>query len=684
MKKKYTIILLILMSMNMIVNAGTPVTGNTPQKNKAIDVSNFDTTVNPRNDFYNYVNGNWLKNNPIPPTENLWGSFNELREKNLKNMRIVLDDAAADKSAAPGSNKQKIRDFYNTGMDSVKREADGAKPLNDIFAKISAMRNTEDLVNILAYLQTIQVRNLFAFGVDQDDKSSTEMIVKLHQAGLGLPDRDYYFNTDENSVKIQKEYVNYIQRMFGLLGDTPDLVSQEAAMVMNLETELAKASRKRVELRDPELNYNKKTILELKTLVPNINWGNFFKDMGVDVAYVVVGQPDFFIEINNLIKTTPLGDWKNYLRYKVINSFAGDLSSNFVNENFHFYGTVLSGTKEIKPLWKRCLEATDGELGEALGKLYVEKFFSSQAKQRVNTMVDNLIAAYKDRINKVDWMSTETKQKAIEKLNLVMKKLAYPDKWKDYSSMDIKNDSYVLNAIRANMFDFKFNINKLGKPIDRTEWGMSPPTVNAYYNPAMNEIVFPAGIMQSPFFDPDADDAVNYGSMGAVIGHELTHGFDDQGCQYDAQGNLKNWWTEDDKAKFKAKTEILAKQFDQFVAIDTLHVNGHLTLGENLADLGGLTIAYYAYKKALADGTAKNEKIDGFTGEQRFFISWAQGWRTNFRPESLRKQVKTNPHSPGNFRVLGPLSNMPEFYAAFGVKQGDKMWKPENERAIIW
>ncbi len=685
MNYKIIYTLLVIVGMNITINAGNPGSAVTAEKFKAIDLSNFDTNAKASDDFYEYVNGNWLKNNPIPATERSWGSFNELREKNINNLHTILDETSLDKGAVQGSNKQKIRDFYSTGMDSVKRDADGAAPLKELFMKVNAMKNTTDLINTIGYLHSIGVKSLFNFYVTQDEKKSTEMICTFAQGGLGLPDRDYYVNTDEASVKIQQEYVDNIMKMLILLGDQEDMARKTAEGIFRLETAMAKASRKRVDMRDPELNYNKKTVAELKTLAPDFNWDSFFTSAGVSgIKDVIVGQPDFYKEVNELLKSTSINDWKNYLRWDIINTFASDLSDAFVKQDFYFYETILSGTKEMKPLWKRCLEATDGSMGEALGQLYVEKYFSADSKKRVNIMVDNLIAAYKDRINKLDWMSPATKKKAIEKLNVVMKKLAYPDKWRDYSTLDIKKDSYVQNVMRTHNFEFKRNINKLGKPVDRMEWQMTPPTVNAYYEPTLNEIVFPAGIMQTPFFNAMADDAVNYGCMGAVIGHELTHGFDDQGCQYDAQGNLNNWWTEDDKAKFKAKREILASQFDSFVAIDTVHVNGHLTLGENLADLGGLTIAYYAYEKACKDGNAKNEKIDGFTGEQRFFISWAQGWRTNMRPESLKKLVKTNPHSPPNFRVLGPLSNMKEFYQAFNIKQGDKMWRPENERAVIW
>ncbi len=681
---KYLITLAVIV-MSITTQAGTPGNAAIPEKFKAIDLKNFDTSANPRNDFYQYVNGNWLKNNPVPASESSWGSFNELREKNIKNLHIVLDEAAKDLKAPQGTNKQKIGDFYRSGMDSVKRNADGAAPLKDVFDRVAGIKNLEDFMTVNAYLHSVGVRSLFHFHVGQDDKISTEMITNFNQGGLGLPDRDYYLNDDDASKTIQNEYMSHLTLMFVLLGDQKQACIDNAATIVRIETELAKASRKRVELRDPELNYNKKSIAELKALMPNINWDNFFRNTGMNgLSSVIVGQPDFFTKVNEMLTSVSIADWKTYLRWNIINTFAGELSDAFVKQDFHFYETVLNGTKEMKPLWKRCLGATDGAMGEALGQLYVEKFFTAESKKRVNTMVENLIAAYKERINKLDWMSAETKIKAIEKLNIVMKKLAYPDKWRDYSSLDIRKDSYVQNVMRTHTFEFNRNIGKLGKPVNRAEWEMSPPTVNAYYNPSMNEIVFPAGIMQTPFFNAEADDAVNYGCMGAVIGHELTHGFDDQGSQFDANGNLKNWWTDDDKSKFKAKTEVLQKQFDAFVAIDDVHVNGKLTLGENIADLGGLTIAYYAYQKACKDGTAKNEKIDGFTGEQRFFISWTQGWRTNMRPEALKKLVKTNPHSPGNFRVIGPLSNMPEFFQAFGIKQGDKMFRPETERAIIW
>jgi len=648
------------------------------------NMANMDNTVKPTDDFYQFVDGNWLKNNPIPQSESSWGSFNELHEKNTSKLKAILEDAVADKTAKPGSNTQKIGDFYSLAMDSVKLNKDGASPLKEEFDLIDKITNKDDLIKTVAHLQTLGISALFEGYVAQDPKINTLYIPQLSQGGIGLPDRDYYTNKDARTLGIQKAYLEHITNMFKLLGDKPNVAEKNAKTVFNIETNLAKASMTNIELRDPEKQYNKKTFKELSDLTPSINWIAYLNEIGIDsVTDVIVCQPEFFKEVFHSINTVPINDWKTYLRWTLINQTAGKLSDDFVNEQFKFNGTVLMGTPALKQRWKRALAATDGSLGDALGQLFVEKYFSEESKKRVGEMVDNLIAAYRVRINSRDWMSEETKKQAMTKLDKVMKKLGYPDKWKDYSTLDIKHDSYVQNFMRANTYTFKEMINKLGKPIDRTEWGMTAPTINAYYNPSMNEIVFPAGIMQPVFFNPEADDAVNYGSMGAIIGHELTHGFDDQGAQYDADGNLKNWWTKEDLAKFKVKTNMLVKQFDSYVAIDSVHVKGELTLGENIADLGGLTISYYAFKKSL-EGKPVPPKIDGYTAEQRFFMAWAQGWRVNVRPEFLKNMVQTNPHSPGNFRANGPPSNMQEFYDAFGVKEGDKMYRPKAERAEIW
>jgi putative endopeptidase len=652
--------------------------------NTGIDIKNIDSTAKPVDDFYQFVNGNWMKNNPVPESESRWGSFNELSDKNQAKLKTILEEAAADKAAPAGSNKQKIGDFYSVANDSVKLNADGIAPLKDEFTSIDNIKSTEDFIKAVAHLHSIGVGSLFGGYIGQDPKVSTEIITQLGQGGISLPDRDYYTNTDERTKGIQKAFIKHIENMFVLLGDKPDVAEKNAKVVFAIETNLAKASMTKIEMRDPEKQYNKKTLKELGELTPTFNWTMYFDANEIKgISNVIVAQPDFFKAMNAAIKTVSMSDWKTYLRWGLIDQTASKLSDNLVNEHFDFYGKTLLGIPALKPRWKRSLEATDASLGDALGQVFVEKHFTQESKDRVAEMVKNLIAAYRVRIASRDWMSEETKKAANMKLDKVMLKLGYPDKWKDYSSLDIKRDSYVQNFLRANVYGFKEMVNKLGKPVDRTEWGMTPPTINAYYNPTMNEIVFPAGIMQPIFFNPDADDAVNYGAMGAIIGHELTHGFDDEGAQFDADGNLKNWWTETDKANFKKKTDMLVSQFNSYIAIDSMHVRGELTLGENIADLGGLTISYYAFKKSL-EGKPAPEKIDGYTAEQRYFMAWAQGWRGNMRPEYLKNMVQTNPHSPGNFRGNGPLSNMQEFYDAFGVKEGDKMYRPKAERAEIW
>lgn len=656
----------------------------TGQGSKGIDLANFDKSVKPSQDFFQYVNGNWIKNNPIPSTEGGWGSFNEVREQNTEKLRRVLEEAMEDKNAKPGSNRQKIGDYYAMAIDSMKLEKDGIKPLTDEFNMIARIQTTDDLAKVIAHHHMIGVNSLFGFGVGQDPKESSKYTAFVGQGGTGLPEKDYYMGESSDMSSIRTAYTDHIGKMMELIGDKPEVAKVGSASIMKLETALAKGSMSAVEQRNIEAQYNKKTMKELKEMCPNFNWDLYFKSVGMQApSEVIVMQVNFINDMNGLVKSTSINEWKNYLRWSLINATASRLNYAISKEHFNFFGTTLSGAKAQRPKWKRALDAVDEALGEALGQVYVEKYFSADSKKRVNEMVDNLMAAYQERIKTRDWMSAETKEQAIAKLTTIMRKLAYPDKWRDYSALSIKRDSYVQNFMRANTFGFNFMISKMGKPVDKTEWGMSPPTINAYYNPLLNEIVFPAGIMQPPFFNPEADDAVNYGGMGAVIGHELTHGFDDQGSQFDAEGNMKNWWTESDLTKFKAKTDVLVKQFNEYKPLEDAAVNGELTLGENIADLGGLTIAYYAYKKSL-EGKPAPAKIDGFTGEQRFFISWAQAWRGHMRPESMKQMVKTNPHSPGKFRVLGPLSNMKEFYAAFDVKPGDPMYRPENERAEIW
>jgi putative endopeptidase len=650
---------------------------------KGICLTSLDTTVNPRENFYLFANGNWLRNNPIPETEGAWNSFSELKERNEKILRNILEEAAANKNAPKGSISQKIGDFYFTAMDSVKRQKDGLAPLKPYLARIEGIKDRNDIIGTVGFFHSYGIAAMFGLGVMQDAKKSDSYISYIGQGGLGLPDRDYYLKEDEKSVNIRKEYQSHLVKTFELLGYPKSKAQDAAKKIMNIEIEFAKASMTKVELRNFETQYNKMTTEEFQRLTPLIPWDKYFKGTGLGkIDEVIVTQPLFFEQLNIMIDATNLEDWKIYLKWHLIKSTSNMLSDTFVQHHFDFYSTVLSGIKEMKPRWKRALAASNEVLGEAVGQAYVEKNFSSESKKRVNEMVDNLILAFRARINNLDWMSDSTQQKALLKLQSFTRKLGYPDKWKDYSAMQISRDSYLENYLNARKFLYNEMTGKLGKAIDKTEWQMPPQTINAYYNPLLNEIVFPAGIMQPPFFNPDADDAVNYGSMGAVIGHELTHGFDDQGSKFDSNGNMVNWWSEEDKEKFNAKTQVLIDQFNNYVAVDDLKVNGQLTLGENIADLGGLSMAYDAFKMSLKG--KQGEVINGFTAEQRFFIGWAQVWKSNFRPETLRNKVLTDPHSPGIYRVLGPLSNLPEFHEAFGVKPGDAMYLEEPKRANIW
>lgn len=647
-----------------------------------IDRGTFDPSVKPGQDFFLHVNGNWLKNNPIPADQTRWGSFPELRERDLKDLKEILDGLAS--SAAPADeDRRKLRDLYATAMDEAKLQQQGAAPLKGEFDKIAALKGVEDLPALLGYFHKTGIRPLFGFGVGIDEKNSTQYIVNVGQGGLSLPEKNYYVATDADSRAIREKYRAHVARMLALLGDSPEQAGKAAGVVLAIETKLAEASRTPTELRDVEKRYNKKTMAELKSLTPRFDWDKYLAAVGApELKDVIVGEPEFFRGMNDLLASVPMDDWKAYLRWQLIDDTAAYLSDAFVNESFGFFGTTLRGQKQLEARWKRAVQTVDRLMGEDLGKIYVEKYFPAEAKQRMQELVKNLIDAYRERILTRDWMSEQTKARALEKLDRVMRKIAYPDKWRDYSALSIATDSYVQNVMRGRAFNFDYRLHKLGKPIDKTEWGMTPPTVNAYYNPTMNEIVFPAGILQPPFFNPKAEDAVNYGGIGAVIGHELTHGFDDQGSLFDAAGNLKNWWTPEDKARFHAKAEALGKEYDACVALDDLHVNGHLTMGENLADLGGLTIALSAYHKSLAGKPGPT--IDGFTAEQRFFIGWAQVWRASNRPEALRVRLRTDPHSPEQFRCNVPVSNLQAFYDAFGIKEGDAMYRAPSERVEVW
>lgn len=660
-----------------------PAEGKTPGSRKLLDPANIDNSVRPGDNFFEYANGSWLKKNPIPGSETRWGSFNELQENNYAALHSILESAAADKKAKKGSKEQKVGDFYKSGMDSIAINKAGIKPLNEILKRIDAIKNTNDLLTEITIEHTEGLGPLFGFGVSPDDKEVTKMICQFAQGGLGLPDRDYYFNTDARTTKIRTAYQAYLPKMLQLMGEDAATAKKDGEAIFNFESALAKASMTRVEMRDPYKTYNKYNLAGINKETPGLNWNQLLAGLKVKGEdSVLIGMPKFFEEVGKEMTNTPLSVWKIYLKFHMVNSMAPFLSSDFDAARFAFYGTVLRGQQEQRPRWKRVMNIVDGSVGELLGQLYVEKYFKPEDKKRMMELVNNLQETYASRIKNLDWMSDSTKQKALTKLNSFMKKIGYTDKWKDYSSLSIVPDNYVKNIMASSKFEYDDNLSKLGKPVDRTVWGMTPPTVNAYYNPAFNEIVFPAGILQYPFFDGAADDAVNYGGIGAVIGHEMTHGFDDQGRQYAADGNLQNWWSDQDGKNFNDKAAVVVKQFNNSTVLDTVHVNGELTEGENLADLGGINIAYEAFKKTKQGQS--NEKIDGFTPDQRFFLSWAQVWRANTRPEEMASRIMTDPHSPSELRCNVPVSNTDAWYKAFDVKPTDKMYRPQSERARVW
>jgi putative endopeptidase len=653
------------------------------QGRHGFDLANLDRSVSPCDDFFQFADGGWVKSHPIPAAYPSWGTFDKLREDNQNALQKILDKAAADKSAATGSNWQKIGDFYASCMDEPAIETAGIQPLQPELQRIANINDAKALQAEIASLHRQGVRAVFGFGSQQDFKNSTQEIAGARQGGLGMPDRDYYTKDDEKSVTLQVAYVRHMTNMFKLMGDDEATAAAEAKKVMDIETSLAKASMTNVERRDPEHVYHKMTLAQLKELTPNFAWTDFFAEVGAPpVSDMNVGQPEFFKVVDASLTSVPLADWKVYLRWHLIHDAAPGLSSKFVDENFDFYGKTLVGTKELLPRWRRCVQATDATLGEALGQYYVRENFPPEAKAKAVAMVKNLMAALRDDLATLDWMSPETRKQAAVKLDAIAIKIGYPDKWRDYSSLKVDRGPYAGNVIRGGQFEVARELAKIGKPVDRTEWGMTPPTVNAYYNPSMNEIVFPAGILQPPFYDANRDDAMNYGGIGAVIGHEMTHGFDDQGAKFDAQGNLKNWWTPEDLANFKARGDCVAKQFDEFEVEPGLHENGKLVEGESIADLGGLTISYAAMEKSF-DGKTP-EKIDGFTPEQRYFISFAQIWAGSVRPEFGRLMVATNPHPLGPYRTKGPVSNMPAFAKAWGCKADSPMVRAEALRCRIW
>ena len=658
-------------------------TSAVPIETKPLDPANLDRSVSACTDFYHFANGGWIKTHPIPAAYARWGSFDELQENNQSNVLTILRSAAASGNTQANADLQKLSVYYSSCMDSAGAERAGAQPINPELSRIAAISNRTQLESEIARLHSMGVPAVFGFGAQQDAKNSTSVIAGISQGGLSLPDRDYYLNPDKRYADIRANYQDHVSRMLQLVGESPAQAAADAQKVVAIETALAKPAKTRVELRDPNGNYHKMTAAELAQAAPGFNWPTFFTGEGRgDISSINVQNPVFLKAADSLLASASVDDWKAYLRWHVIDVAAPSLSSAFVNEDFRF-GSTLSGAKELLPREKRCGRATDAGLRDALGQAYVAKYFTPTAKQRALDMVHNLESVFHDRIQTLAWMSDTTKAQAETKLAAFTNKIGYPDKWRDYSTLTIQPGPFLNNVLAVRQYERRRNMSHIGQPVDRTEWGMTPPTVNAYYNPSMNEIVFPAGIMQPPFFDPSADDAVNYGGMGAVIGHEMTHGFDDQGSQYDAQGNLRNWWSSADLDKFKHGTGLVASQFDSYTVLDSVHVNGKLTLGENLADLGGLSISYAALEKALAQ-KGRPPNIDGFTPEQRFFLAWAQIWRANTTPEAARLRINTDPHSPGEWRTNGPLSNLPQFAAAFGCKAGDPMVRDESVRPVIW
>ena len=656
----------------------------TPEPKKevvpAIELSNMDTSINPADDFFRYTNNNWLKNNPIPEEYSTYGAFTEIDERNEILIQDIINEVSKDANAAQGSVAQKIRDFYNAGMDTVAINERGYSELLPYFEMVDALNDKTDLAELLGQMHSNGVGGFFYAGGSTDPKNADMVIMHLYQGGLSLTDRDDYL-VDETQ-EMRDKYVEHVAKMFELTGTDSIEAAKKAQNILAMETLLAKNSLSRVERRDPDRTYNKRSRQELQASTPNFNWDKYFDAAGAPAFDSLnVGMPDFIAAVDKVILNTDLNTIKDYLKWKIITSSASMLSSDLDEENFRFYGNYLYGQEAQQPRWRRILSATSGCLGEAVGQLYVEKHFPAEAKERMLNLVGNLRTALGERIKNLEWMSEETKAKALHKLDCFNVKIGYPDKWKDYSKYEVTPESYFENVHRAIRFENEIDMAKIGKPVDKEEWFMTPQTVNAYYSPEMNEIVFPAAILQPPFFNMDADDAVNYGGIGVVIGHEMTHGFDDQGCKYDEKGNLNNWWTEEDATKFNERTAQLVKLFNEF-QVRGYQINGELTLGENIADLGGLNISWDAYQ--MTDEAKANQSIDGFTPAQRFFISYGTIWRNNSRDKYIERQVKTDVHSPAEARVNRTLGSMPHFYEAFEILPENKMYIAPEERAAIW
>ncbi|MGH8462153.1 MAG: M13 family metallopeptidase [Stenotrophobium sp.] len=646
-----------------------------------IDRSGFDASVRPQDNFYEAVNGAWLKRTAIPADKSSYGTLTELSDNSEREQREIIEAAAADKQRLPDSDEQKIGDYYSAFLDVARVDQLGLQPLQAELARIAAIHSRAEIAQQFAHFAEIGVDAPFGMAVEQDAKDSTRYAVYLGQSGLGLPDRDYYLLDDPKFVELRKQYVAHISRMLALAGDSD--ADAHARKVFAFEKRLAEKQWSKVETRDADKTYNKYALSELPGLIPDFSWLTYATSAGfAQQPAVIVGEPGYFEGLSKILNTTSLSNLKIYLRWQLLNAYAPYLSKPFVDENFAFYGKALNGVPEDRPRWKRGVSAVNEALGFAVGKLYVARYFPPQNKARMQVLVNNLLEEYRLSIGSLAWMSADTKKKALEKLAKFTTKIGYPDQWRDYSTLRISADDLVGNVIRASRFEFARNAAKLGKPIDRNEWDMTPQTVNAYYNPLMNEIVFPAAILQAPVFDMQADDAANYGAIGAIIGHEIGHGFDDQGSKYDGDGNLKSWWTDADRRNFDTRVKALITQYSAYEPIKGYHVNGALTIGENIGDLGGVSISYLAYQLSLAGKPAL--VIDGLTGDQRFFMGWAQAWRWKYRDEAMINLVKTNPHSPPQFRCNGVVVNVPAFYGAFDVKPGDGMYRAPQQRVTIW
>lgn len=649
----------------------------------AIDLANFDNSVSPAEDFYQYACGGWMKANPLTPEYARYGVFDQLNKENQEKLKTLIDDLNSS-AQTEGSTGSKIQMMYAMGMDMEKRNADGAGPVMEQLAAIKAISDKAGLSSVVGRMHVESASPYFGFYIGADEKNSTMNLLQFYQGGISMEDRDYYLLEDENSIKLREAYRAYVNRLFSLAGYPEEEADIAAEAVIALETGIAKISVDRNTLRDVHRNYNKMTVKDFARKYDFLDWDIFFKEVGIrNSTELNAAQITFFEGMTDLLKKVSIEDQKHYLAFKLLNSASSYLSEDFVNANFAFYGKALQGREELQPLWKRSLSVVNRSLAEAFGQMYVEKYFPASSKEKMLEMVSNLQTALGERIEALEWMSDETKVKAKEKLGTFIVKVGYPDKWKDYTSLDIKTDSYWANICRSNVFLHNDMMKDEGKPVDRTQWGMSPQTVNAYYNPTTNEICFPAAILQPPFFNPDADDAVNYGGIGVVIGHEMTHGFDDQGRNYDKDGNISIWWTEEDEKKFKEKADVLVEQYNKIIVLDTLHADGNYTLGENIADQGGLLVAHQAYMNTLKGKEAPAD-IDGFTNNQRFYLGYANLWAQNIRPQEIIRRTKTDVHSLGKWRVNGALRNIDDFYTAFGIKEGDPMYLAPEERINIW